>query len=62
MRNGIREDRLRSLAEQAGMSTESASSQLSDLLPNLIDKLTPDENLPDSNLLEKGLAMLRGMR
>jgi uncharacterized protein YidB (DUF937 family) len=42
LRNGIGEDRLRTMAEQAGMSTESISSQLTDLLPNIIDKLTPD--------------------
>jgi uncharacterized protein YidB (DUF937 family) len=50
------------MAIQARIATESISSQLTDLLPNIIDKLTPDENLPDSNLLEKGLEMLRGMR
>ncbi len=60
MRNGIGEGRLRSLAEHAGLSEESASSQLSDLLPGLIDKLTPDGNLPDSSMVEKGLEMLKG--
>jgi len=60
LRNGIGEDSLRSLAENAGMSEESASSQLSDLLPGLIDKLTPDGKLPDSSILEKGLEMLKG--
>ena len=59
LRNGIGEDSLRSLAENAGMSEESASSQLSDLLPGLIDKLTPDGKLPDSSILEKGLEMLK---
>ncbi|HYQ48485.1 MAG TPA: YidB family protein [Thermodesulfovibrionales bacterium] len=60
LRSGIGADRLRSLAEQAGMSEESASSQLTDLLPGLVDKLTPEGKLPDSNFLEKGLEMLRG--
>ena len=60
LRNGIGEDSLRSLAENAGMSEESASSQISDLLPGLIDKLTPDGKLPDSSILEKGLEMLKG--
>ena len=60
LRNGIGEDSLRSLAENAGMSEESASSQLSYLLPGLIDKLTPDGKLPDSSILEKGLEMLKG--
>ena len=60
LRNGIGEERLRSLAQHAGVSEESASSQLSDLLPGLIDKLTPDGKLPDSSILEKGLEMLKG--
>jgi uncharacterized protein YidB (DUF937 family) len=60
LRNGIGEDSLRSLAENAGISEESASSQLSDLLPGLIDKLTPDGKLPDSDILEKGLERLKG--
>jgi uncharacterized protein YidB (DUF937 family) len=42
---GIGEVRLRTMAEQAGMSTESISSQLTDLLPHIIDKLTPDGTL-----------------
>ena len=60
MRNGIGGDRLRSLAEKAGLSEESASLQLSDLLPGLIDKLTSDGKLPDSSILKKGLEMLKG--
>jgi uncharacterized protein YidB (DUF937 family) len=33
---------------------------LAELLPGLVDKLTPDGKLPESNLLEQGLNLLRG--
>lgn len=39
---GLGSDVLRQLASKAGLSPQDASSQLSNLLPNLIDKLTPN--------------------
>ncbi len=30
------------------------------ILPDLIDKLTPEDKTPETNLLEQGLALLRG--
>ncbi|MFO0775284.1 MAG: YidB family protein [Nitrospiraceae bacterium] len=51
---------LEQLAKQAGLSTDAASHQLSSLLPSLVDKLTPDGHIPESNILEQGLNLLRG--
>jgi uncharacterized protein YidB (DUF937 family) len=51
----IGEGRIQEIAEKAGISTQDAASQLSALLPGLIDNLTPDGKIPDGNLLEKGL-------
>lgn len=53
-------DVLKQLAAQAGLSQEAAGGQLANLLPGLIDKLTPDGKMPDSNLIEQGLNLLRG--
>ncbi len=39
---GLGSDVIRQLASKAGLSPQDASSQLSNLLPNLIDKLTPN--------------------
>jgi uncharacterized protein YidB (DUF937 family) len=33
---------------------------LTALLPGIIDKLTPDGKIPEGNLLEKALEMLKG--
>ena len=48
------------LASQAGLSSDAVSSQLADLLPGFIDKLTPDGKIPSGGLLEQGLNLLKG--
>ena len=57
---GLGGDLLKQLASQAGLSTEAAGGQLANLLPGLIDKLTPGGKIPDSTLIEQGLTLLRG--
>ena len=47
---------LRTLAEHAGLSEDDAASHLSSLLPQLIDKLTPQGQLPANGVHEGGLA------
>ena len=42
--------RVSEMAQQAGIDPGEASGQLADLLPQLIDKLTPDGQLPSGNL------------
>ena len=46
---------LAQLAQSAGMSQGDTSSQLSQLLPGLVDKLTPDGQIPQADTLEKML-------
>ncbi|MBS0169701.1 MAG: DUF937 domain-containing protein [Nitrospira sp.] len=60
IQQGLGGDVLKQLAAQAGISSDAAGSQLASLLPGLIDKLTPEGKLPDSNLIEQGLNLLRG--
>src|SRR5215470_9509319 len=49
-------------ASQLGMSNSQASSVLAQILPELVNQLTPQGNLPDnhSELISQGLALLRG--
>ena len=50
------------LAAQLGVTPQQASSGLADLLPQIIDQLTPDGRLPQENqgdLLAEGLALLK---
>jgi len=53
---------LGSIASQFGMSQGQATSAIAQLLPELINQLTPEGKLPENHadLLSKGLAMLGG--
>jgi uncharacterized protein YidB (DUF937 family) len=48
------------MAQQMGLSHSDASSNLAQMLPQLIDKLTPNGRLPDnhSDLLAQAMSML----
>lgn len=51
---------LQNIAAQLGMSTEQASGGLADLLPQVVDKLTPNGQVPEGgDLLAQGLDMLK---
>ncbi len=49
---------LAQLAQQSGMSQGDAASGLSQILPGLVDKLTPDGQIPQQDSLEKMLGSL----
>ncbi|MBI3450116.1 MAG: DUF937 domain-containing protein [Acidobacteria bacterium] len=51
-----------SLASRLGLSTGQASSALAQLLPEIVNQLTPGGSIPDNHgdMLSRGLAMLRG--
>jgi uncharacterized protein YidB (DUF937 family) len=54
-------DVIRQLAEKSGVSADAAKAQLAELLPSLIDKVTPEGEIPEGGLLEKGQELLRGL-
>ena len=43
-------DQLANLAKQLGMSHADASSQISQMLPDVVDRLTPQGNMPQGGL------------
>jgi len=52
-----------SLAQRAGVAPNMASSLLAQLLPAIVNHLTPEGKIPESgNLLEQGLSFLKGMQ
>jgi uncharacterized protein YidB (DUF937 family) len=53
-------DTLASFADKAGVSGSEASTLLAGMLPQLVDKLSPDGKLPDSGGLENMLGGLLG--
>ncbi|MEX5283944.1 MAG: YidB family protein [Nitrospiraceae bacterium] len=60
IKQGLGSQLLQQLSAGTGLSQETCSSQLSSLLPTLVDKLTPEGTVPESNFLEQGLSLLRG--
>ena len=53
-------DTVQALASKAGVDPSQAASTLSQVLPQLVDKLTPNGQIPEGNLLEEGLGLLKG--
>lgn len=52
--------KIQSMAQQHGMSTDAVSQAVSQLLPNLVDQLTPNGKLPQGgDALAQGLSALR---
>ncbi|MEN9911982.1 MAG: hypothetical protein RI956_426 [Pseudomonadota bacterium] len=54
---GTGADILGKLAGSAGLKPSEAAGYLSELLPNLVDKLTPDGQIPDNSNLDLGSIM-----
>ena len=52
-------DLIQQFAKKLGASNQDVSGGLANLLPGLIDKLTPKGQLPEKGTLEQGLKMLR---
>ncbi len=53
-------DMMGQLASQLGIAPEEASSQLADVLPGLVDKLTPGGEMPQGDLMSTGMDLLKG--
>jgi len=48
------------LAKQAGLTPEKASSMLANVLPGLVDSLTPKGEVPSGDMLQQALSMFKG--
>ena len=55
------EETVNKFAESNNINSDEAGSQLSNLLPSIIDKLTPDGSIPDGDILSKGKDLLGGI-
>ncbi len=53
-------DRVQQIAQAAGISPETVQSSLSQILPQVIDHLTPDGKIPQGDLMPKGMELLKG--
>lgn len=51
-------NKIQELAQQTGLAPNNVSSGLASILPNVVDKLTPDGASVGGNVLEQGIAGL----
>lgn len=58
LQNVLHGGALQQAAQQAGMDPSQLTGMMSNLLPHLVDKLTPNGQLPDASALQK---MLQGL-
>jgi uncharacterized protein YidB (DUF937 family) len=61
VQDGLGSDVIQQLAAKAGISVEAAKAQLAEILPGLIDKVTPGGEIPEGGLLGMGQDFLRGL-
>jgi uncharacterized protein YidB (DUF937 family) len=54
-------DQIKNIASKLCMDSNAVTSQLTNLLPQVIDKLTPDGKVPEGDLMGKGMDMLGGL-
>ena len=60
LQSALGDDKIAAFAEKAGVSGSEASTLLAGLLPQIVDKLSPDGQLPDAGGLESMLGGLLG--
>lgn len=61
LQNVLGKDTIGNLASKLGMDSGALTSQLSKLLPDVVDKLTPDGKVPEGDIMSKGMDMLGGL-
>ena len=59
IQQGIGKEQIQQIAEKMGLSPDAAKSKLAELLPGIIDKLTPEGKIPEGGFLEKTLDMFK---
>jgi uncharacterized protein YidB (DUF937 family) len=59
VQSALGDDQVQAIASQAGVTPQQASSGLAQLLPQIIDQLTPNGSVPEHSMLGEGLALLK---
>jgi uncharacterized protein YidB (DUF937 family) len=59
--NVLDNNTINSITSKLGIEKNDLMGQLSNLLPQVVDKLTPDGKVPEGNILDKGMDLLGGL-
>ena len=54
-------DTINQLASKAGLSPDQATSHLTELLPKIVDKLTPNGQIPKGDISSKGMDLVKDL-
>ncbi|MFO1379852.1 MAG: YidB family protein [Chitinivorax sp.] len=60
LQQALGSDRIGQIAASLGLSTDQAAGSLAQLLPQVVDQLTPNGSIEGGGLLEQGLGLLKG--
>lgn len=60
VRQAIGDDQVKQIAQQSGLSEDQASQGIAKVLPDAVDKATPQGSLPSADDLEKHFSGLKG--
>jgi len=55
------EDKINQFAADAGIPEGEAQNKIAEVLPGIVDKLTPGGNIPEGNIVSKGLDFLKSL-
>ncbi len=60
LQNVLGSEQVQALAAKVGISPEAVKSGLAQILPQLVDHLTPNGEVPQGDLMAKGIELLKG--
>jgi uncharacterized protein YidB (DUF937 family) len=58
---GLGSNVISQIAQKSGLSAGDVTSQLSKLLPQVVDKLTPGGKIPQGDIMSQGMDLLKGL-
>lgn len=61
LQNVLGSDVVKGLASKVGLDSNALLGQLSNLLPQAVDKLTPEGKIPEGDILSQGMNLLGGL-
>lgn len=61
IKSALGDDTVKNIASKLGMDSNAVTSQLSNLLPDVVDKLTPNGKIPESDILSQASDLLGGL-
>mgnify|MGYP006351767323 CR=1 FL=1 len=59
IQSALGSDQIAAIAQKFGLNAQDVAGQLAQILPQAVDKVTPNGQIPDGAGLEQGIALLR---